>query len=83
MRSDEFLLIISVFVLTVATLAALYRGLDWELRPMHRRLRELAVRIRLTEGTYAAMAPLGIAELVAWLERRMPVPRREKASVER
>ena len=44
--------IIAVFLFTVAICGAVYAGLELGYRPMHRRMRDLAVRIRVTEGLY-------------------------------
>src|SRR5713226_6114040 len=83
MISAEFLAVIAVFVLTVTTGLSLYRGFDQSFRPMQRRVRDLGAKIRMSEGTYEKPEEVGIAEIISWLQQRLPDPKVQKAAVEK
>jgi tight adherence protein C len=83
MPSGEFLTSIAVFVLTVASSAAVYAAFARSSRPMRRRVRDLELKIKMSEGTYVPPVELGVAGVVDWLKRKLPTPRLDKPAVEK
>jgi Flp pilus assembly protein TadB len=83
MVNSELLTAIAVFVLTVASAAAVYAVLERSPRPMRRRVRDVGLKIRMSEGTYVQPAEYGVAEVVDWLQRQLPPPRLDKPAVEK
>jgi len=75
-----------VFLLTFAACATLYLAVDRGDRPTQRRLQDLAVKFRMTDGDYGedAAADSGVAgNLLAWAQRRLPEPNADKPAVEK
>src|SRR5256885_5913636 len=81
MATSELYPIIAVFFFTVAICGAVYAGWERGYRPMHRRMRDLAVRIRVTEGLYEE--PDQVGDLVSWVQKQLPDPNVDKPAVAR
>jgi tight adherence protein C len=78
--------VIWFFVLTFAACATLYLAVDRGNRPVQRRLQDLAVKFRMSEGDYddQALPGGGVAgNLLDWAQRRLPQPNLAKPAVEK
>ncbi len=86
MAADPFISVTWVFLLSFAACATLYFALDRGHRATQRRLRDLAVKFRISEGNYheQALWGSGVAEtLLELARRRLPAPKLEKPGVEK
>jgi tight adherence protein C len=83
MANADFLAAIAVFLLTVAVCAAVFATLARSSRPVRRRVRDVGVKIKISEGIYVPPEELGVTNVVSWLERKLPPPRLDKPAVEK
>jgi tight adherence protein C len=81
MASGEFLVPLAVFILTAVTSVALYAAFTRSSRPMRRRVRDVELKIKMSEGTYVPPEEHGVADVVGWIERQLPAPRLDKPAV--
>jgi tight adherence protein C len=86
METGALVPVIWFFVLSFAACATIYLAVDRGDRPLQRRLQDLAVKFRLSEGHYddQGLPEGGVAgNLLDWAQRRLPEPNRQKPAVEK
>lgn len=86
MATSALVTVLWFFLLTFAACATIYLAVDRGHRPTQRRLQDLAVKFRMTEGSYddrALSGGSGAGNLLEWAQRRLPTPNLEKPAVEK
>jgi tight adherence protein C len=86
MLAGSLIPVIWFFLLAFAACATLYFAFDRGQRPVERRIQDLAVKFRITDGQYdeQTFAGHGVAStLMAWAQRRLPAPNQDKPAVEK
>jgi tight adherence protein C len=86
MPAGALITVFWVFLLTFGACATLYLAIDRGGRPTERRLQDLAVKFRITEGSYdehSSGQGSAAGNLLEWAHRRLPEPNVDKPAVEK
>lgn len=81
MASGEFLITIAVFVLTVAGFLAAYAAMAQSPGPLRRRVRDVELKIKMSEGTYVTPEQPAVRDVIGWLEQQLPATRLDRPAV--
>jgi hypothetical protein len=77
MAASSLMPVIWFFLLTFGAGATLYLAMDRGNRSLHHRLQDLAVKFRVSQGSYDEPEPDGRGvgnTLLEWAQRRLPAP---------